>query len=157
MKVLAHIPERWRKRLDHWPIWMAIAFFGLVVAYVWMLSQQQRTAKVQAEQAKIAAIRVAETRATAQSAYRRCVDSIPQLKAISTHVGGVNEGFSVILRNSLDSLQATPKDDPLYHVRLANFQRLERAVKAVAAVKAFPVPTLSECKQRRTEALRGIR
>lgn len=157
MRVLARVPAKWRQRLDHWPVWMGIAFFGLVAVSVWVMTVQQHTARVQAAQARNDAIRIAEARAAANSAYQRCIGSIAPTMRVSTHVAGVNEAFGVLLRNSRATLAATPRSDPQRAVRAANLERLEAAVRKVAAIKSFPAPTRAECAQRRREALRGIR
>lgn len=157
MRLLARVPERWRQRLDNIYFWLGVAYFALVAITVWLAFVSQSNAQTAARQAKAEAIRIAEQRSAAESAYRRCIEGRAPTLRVSRHVAGVNAAFEVLLRNSRAVLEATPKDDPQFTVRRANYRRFKAALADVAAVRSFPVPTVSECKQRRREALRGVR
>lgn len=157
MSLLARIPAGWRDRLDSNKLWRAVPYVGIVILFLWLAYVQQSQTRDLANQAKREAVKIAEQRSAANAAYGRCVDSIVPTARISTHVAGVNEAFVVILESSLRTLAVTPRSDPLYRVRVANVRKLAAAIRRVAAVKGFPVPTLADCKARRRDALRGIR
>lgn len=151
--LLARVPPKWRERLDHWPLWMAIAYFALVAMIVGLYVLNGRTSAAQADAARNEAIRLAERRAAAQSAFDRCKASIVPTRRVSLHVEGVNEAFRVLLTNSVRNHRATPTTSPQYQAQKVNIRNLRKAIRKVAAVKKFPAPTLEECKARRDELL----
>lgn len=144
----------WRNRLDSWQWWIGAAFFGLTCVVVALFFINQRVSRTLADQAQATAIRVAQTSTTAQTEYKRCVASIPLLANFARHVEGVNDGFQALVTNSRQGILATDPADPLYQTRVRNLIRLENAVKKVAAVKTFPVPTRASCAARRDAALK---
>lgn len=151
------IPRVLRKHLDDWPFWVAVAYFGLVGVVVALYFLNGRTARAQADNARAEAVRIAEQRSAAESAFSRCIESIVPTKRVSTHVIGVNEAFGVLLANSIRNHRATPPSTPQYDAQEVNIRNLRKAIRKVAAVKSFPAPTAEECRQRRAEALAGIR
>lgn len=150
------IPSALRRHLDDWPFWVGVAYFGLVSVVVALYFLNSRTAQAQADSARNEAVRIAEQRAAAESAYSRCADSIKPTRKVSTHVMGVNEAFQVLLANSIRNHQATPPSNPQYEAQQVNIRNLRKAIRKVAAVKSFPAPTVKECEQRRRDALAGI-
>lgn len=139
---------RVRDFLSHFAPWMVIAYFGLASVTVFVLFLSARIAQDEARTARIQAVREAEQRAAKDAAVARCLSSRPQLRRISQHVAGVNEGFTILVLNSSAVLSQTPRSDPQYAIRRANLHRLIRAREKVLAIKAFPVPTVAQCKSQ---------
>lgn len=137
---------RTRELFSHFAPWMIVAYIGLAAVTLagWNLSA--RIARDEARTARIQAIREAENQAAKTAAVERCLTSRPQLERISQHVSGVNEGFTILVLNAAAVLNQTPRSDPLYELRQANLKRLIQAREKVLAIKAFPVPTVDECK-----------
>lgn len=142
-------PARVRELFSHFAPWMIVAYIGLAAMTLagWNLSA--RIAQDEAQTARIQAVREAETRAAKDAAIARCLSSRPQLRRVSEFVGGVNDGFTILVLNSAAVLNQTPRSDPQYQIRKANLHRLIRAREKVLAIKAFPVPTVAQCKAQR--------
>lgn len=157
MRLLARVPERWRDILDSWQFWIGVAFFVLALVVVWLFVLNQRTTRTEAAAAAERAVLAERQRAAANSNYAACIVSIPQLTRISRHLGGVNDLADVLLTNSREIARATPKNEPAYRTRIANLARLETAAAKIAAIKALPVPTVKQCKERRRMALLHVK
>lgn len=155
MGFLERIPDRLRNHLDDFNFWIGIAYFGLVLVVIALFFLNERTAhteaKAAAERAAIASRLLSEAEAT----YQGCVSSIPQLRRISQHISGVNEGFDTMVANARALVESTPKSDPQYPVRLANLLRISSAQQDVAAIRELHVPTVKECAARRVAILRS--
>lgn len=121
-----------------WNIMFLIAI-GVIVGYGWMINS--RTIRDEA-------IRASEAQSAKTAAVARCVESRPLLRKFSRHVRGVNEFTLTIVGNSEAVLEQTPRSDPQHDVRSANLRRLINARNKIAALPGFPVPTLSECRDR---------
>lgn len=152
MRWLERVPPHWQRRLDDPFFWIGMLLAAIVVLFLWLTYVSVSTAHTSARQARADAIRIASQRAAADAAYERCIDSIPGLMKVSTHVAGVNEAFEVLINNSLVTIKSNP-GDPLNRVRIANVNRLAAAYGKVAAVKALPVPTDLDCVNRKRDAL----
>jgi hypothetical protein len=132
------------RKADNWKFWVGIAYFGLVVTVVWLFFLNQKQSHVSAKQARDEAVRIAESDAAAKSQRAQCVASIPTLTKINSFVHGVQTLHSVLAQNSKAVLDATPKDDPDYRVRKANWLRVKGTLTAVSGIH-FPVPTKKQC------------
>lgn len=131
-----------RKR-DWYLLWLAIsvAWLGVVVVATLGYAINARTLRDEA-------IRTAEANSAREAAVARCMASRPQLLAISRHVDGVNDLATILVKNSAALVDATPKWNPDYKVRLRNLRRIVRAREKVKAISSFPVPTKAECQDR---------
>lgn len=125
----------------HWQFWMVIAYFAIAWTIAWLALVYSRTLRDEA-------IREAEARSAREAAVARCLESRPQTARVSQFVQGVNEGFTILVLNSAAVLNQTPRSDPQYRIRKANLRRLIAAREKVLAIKAFPVPSVAECRQR---------
>lgn len=92
------------------------------------------------------AVRTAEAQSSKNAAVARCMESRPILMKFSRHVQGVNDGFVTLVTNSRKTIAQTPTSDPEYGVRVANLHRLLAAMRKVAALPGFPVPTKAKCR-----------
>lgn len=135
--------------LDNWRFWMGVAYVAIAVVIVFLWINYQDVADSQARQARDEAVKIASVQAQASATYQSCLNAIPELEKINTHVQGVNEFARTILVNSHQTLIATPKDDPQYAVRFANYERLLAATTKIGAARSIPVPTKQDCKDRR--------
>lgn len=133
------------RKLDNWKVWVGVAYFGLALTVVWLFFLNQSQSRVQAHQARDEAVRTAEADSAAVAQRTQCLASIPSLGRINRFVAGVKDLHSVLERNSHAVFLATPKDDPAYAVRKANWLRVKSTVSKVSGVH-FPVPTVKQCK-----------
>lgn len=116
-------------------IWIVIAYFGLAAVIVVLYFHQTEIGKQEAT-------RTAER----QASVTQCIRSIPQLTKVQRFIEGVQVFHKAAAMNALATLQATPKTDPQYGVRLENYRRIEATVAAVSGVR-FRIPTRAECER----------
>lgn len=133
------IESRSRRILRHWVFWAFIFALAIIALTAYSYTINARTLRDEA-------IRTAETQSAKDAAVARCLTSRPQLMRISRHVSGVNDLAAILVVNSGKVLEATPSSDPQYAIRVANLRRLIRAQHKIAAVNAFPVPTVAQCR-----------
>jgi hypothetical protein len=124
---------RTRRVLQGYAFWIFLAYVGLVGVVVALYFHQTEIGRAEAARQAAARARVAQ-----------CVQSIPELQHINRFISGVQQLHEVIAENSRQTLMSTPKTDPQYRVRLANYRRVAATVEAVSQVK-FPIPTVAEC------------
>lgn len=124
---------RTRRVLQGYAFWIFLAYVGLVGVVVALYFHQTEIGRAEAARQAAARARVAQ-----------CVQSIPELEHINRFIAGVQELHEVLAENSRRILATTPKTDPQYRVRLANYRRVAATVSAVSQVK-FTIPTKAEC------------
>jgi hypothetical protein len=153
--------------LDSSFLWHAIAYIGISVIsvllwvnYTRVAHTQTRVAVAAAAQARADSARLAEaagararTRANAEASYQRCRQSIPVLRKFSDFVEGEKEANRIVVLNSEDILNLTPRDDPLRKVRESNLARLRVASARVQNAPAIPIPTIKACGEARDKIL----
>lgn len=118
-KVLSRIP-RVRVFLDHWQLWVLVAYFGLAAVTVTLVVLFGRLSKEEAERAAISrandAARVSQCYASAKS--------YPDVK-------GFIDAHQAIVDNSIIATSAallvTPRSSPFYQIRKQSLIRLRRA------------------------------
>lgn len=113
--------------------WIVILFAGLFFLAGWGLRLQSAT--------------VTKT-ATHRARVAQCIAGRPALIRFNRHVEGVNELALTLVTNSAYTLEHTPATDPERKVRLRNLKRLAFAREKVAALRGFPVPTVTACKRQ---------
>lgn len=150
---------RVREFLNSWQLWMGIAWLGIVAVVVGLIIVRNTALTAQAEIQREASLHHAEVVATGNAAYNSCVQSIPTLRRISTHLLGVNEIARAAVENARAIAVATPRSDPEYGVRHRNYERIRAATAKVAAVQKLPVPNRDDCSARRRAVMAsgGIR
>lgn len=116
-------------------IWILIAYFWLAAVVVALYFHQTEISKQEAA-------RQAET----QAKIAQCIQSIPSLRKIDRFVHGVREFHVIVALNSKAIVDSTPKTDPQYTVRVANYRRIRNTVADVSGVK-FTVPTVAQCRK----------
>ncbi len=125
-----------------WVIMMTLATIVLAGATLIIGSAQATQAS---RNARDEAIR----QSVAAGIYNDCAASIPTLRAVSTHISGVNDLANLLVENSKRSLRALPRSAPDYRARQLNILGLEKARAKIATVKTLTVPSLEVCAARR--------
>lgn len=143
---LKHVTPRTVDVLVSWQLWFTIAMAGGFSALALGYYNLNRTQHDE------------NSRQTAS--YVSCVQSIPVLKAISTHFKGTNEVIGVgndgkggiLVHNSKAIVEATPEGDPQLQTRKDNLARLKAGAKDVGAIRGLPVPTKAQCFEQSRKA-----
>lgn len=125
---------RTRQLLGQDRTWIVLAYFGLAGVVVALYFHQteisrQEAARQAADHAKVS----------------QCVQSIPQLRKINRFAEGVKAFHVIVARNARAIVESTPRSDPQYAVRVANYRRILATIPAVSGVH-FHIPTVSECE-----------
>lgn len=127
--------ERLRLYLSDWRPWTTVAYLGLVGVVVALYFHQTEIGKQEATR-----------EAERQARVAQCVGAIPQLRKTQRFLEGVREFHRVAAMNSKATLDATPKTDPQYQVRLQNYRRIAATVADVSGL-SFHIPTVGECQR----------
>lgn len=127
-------------------IWfyMGVAYFGLAAVTAALYWYNGRIVVQQERISGDEAIHQAEIKAAVEARIANCRINKPTLIKVNTFLSGVQEGQRIILLNSRSLMAATPKDNPLYTVRMQNYARQLKAYKKVSQLRQFHVPKV--CK-----------
>ncbi len=132
MKALS---DRLLRFLTPSPFWIVVFLLGIGALAGWGGYEYARVARDEA-------VRAADGRARVVD----CLSSRGLIHKFDLHVEGVNEFARTQVVNARAQLAVTPHSSRMYRVRRANLNRLIRAQRNVAALKAIPVPTKAQCR-----------
>lgn len=135
-----------RLRLSDWKFWMGVAYFMLVWVSVATLVDYTHASHAISKTQRLVIEHNAEQAAARQARVQQCFAQIPLSEQIDKFLDGVREFHVIVTNNNKALADATPKDSPLYTIRLRNYQRLKATIPQVSSVR-FPVPTKPYCRR----------